>query len=394
MKTQAFTVNFTPTARAKKLFTVEYIVDANSPKEAEAPATQLLEENDFTRSHYRKKAIIKPYVLPNEEAPKLEDAIKPQTEDSNEIASEVEVDPFEQFMDPKWTIERLNTALNKLAINETLIIDDLPNDIYHGCIGVSCSKLKTFIECPQKYQAKYVDCIIPEPKKAYFDMGSAIHTVVLEPHLFNSSYVCQSELIKTRRGKAWDEFKDKADTAGQIVLTKEQWDDMPILRQSLASNATAQALTHGGVSERSVFKRDSETNLIIKCRPDYQIDNLIVDLKSDASADPRFFGAKAKKLGYHVQDALYSDVTGADEFVFFVIESSRPFVITAPIILNSNVKRLGYLKYRKAMRELAHCLQSNIWPAYTHEPVTVELNKFEQEELEQLEDQIQMEHVA
>lgn len=296
-------------------------------------------------------------------------------------------DPFAAFAPKPWTIETLNARLEQLAPGERLIIDDLPDDIYHGAIGVSSSKLKLFIECPQKYHAKYIAKIIPDPEKAYFDFGKAVHTTFLQPWLFASSYVRQPDEIKVRRSKAWDEFKAKADANGQVVLTSDQWDDIPILRQSLESKPKAKALTTGGVAERSIFTRDVETGLIIKCRPDYMIGSLIIDLKSDASADPRFFGAKAKKLGYHIQDALYTDVAQADEFAFLVVESSRPFVITAPVILDADVKRLGYLKYRKAMRELKRCMEHNVWPAYTDVAVTVGLNAFEAQELDALENE-------
>ncbi|MEC4724290.1 PD-(D/E)XK nuclease-like domain-containing protein [Shewanella sp. D64] len=394
-----FKLTFKPMAKApKNIFELSYIVDANELAEAERTAEAFLRSEDYNRSHF-KKNIASSFVEVTDEDADITVTDTADTE-TTVIKEEVHVqlteqdDPFAGFMTQcHWTVDSLNARLELLKLGEKLIIDDLPDTTYHAVIGVSCSKLKLFIECPQKYKAKYIDGLIPQSEKSYFDMGKAIHTVVLEPWLFDSSYVRQPDSIKRRAGNDWKAVKADADEAGQIVLTQDQWDDMPILRQSLKSNPTAKALSTGGVAERSIFKRD-KTGLIIKCRPDYQIDDLIVDLKSDASADPRFFGAKAKKLGYHIQDALYTDVSGANEFVFFVIESSRPFVITAPVVFNVKTKRLGYLKYRKAMRELAQCMESNIWPAYTNEAVMVSLNNWELDELEQLEAENNMEHAA
>ncbi|MCU7961186.1 PD-(D/E)XK nuclease-like domain-containing protein [Shewanella sp. SW32] len=421
-----FKMTFNPMASAPKgTCSITYCIEVDSLADAERQAETNLAAEGYNRRHFRRNIEshctlvneqqdvsepVKTEVITKSEPIKAakcdgnhagpscadpecwNDDIKPSSVNDDSFDD----DPFAAFAPPAWTIETLNVRLEQLAPGERLIIDDLPDDIYHGAIGVSSSKLKLFIECPQKYYAKYIAKIIPDAEKAYFDFGKAIHTVFLQPWLFESSYVCQPEEIKIRSSKVWYAFKEKADAAGQVVLTQAQWDDMPILRQSLESNAKAKALTTGGVAERSIFTRDVETGLIIKCRPDYMIGKLIIDLKSDASADPRFFGPKAKKLGYHIQDALYTDVAGADEFAFLVVESCRPFVITAPVILDANVKRLGYLKYRKAMRELKRCMTHNVWPAYTDLAVTVGLNHFEQQDLEALENELtdSMEHAA
>ncbi len=402
-----FKMTFNPMASAPKgTCSITYCIEVDSLADAERQAEINLAAEGYNRRHFRRNIeshctlVESQAVEPDKvEAVKYDDlidhdkglyadALSPEPVNSPDPSASIDDDdPFAAFAPKPWTIESLNERLEQLAPGERLIIDDLPDDIYHGAIGVSSSKLKLFIECPQKYHAKYIAKIIPDPEKSYFDFGKAVHTTFLQPWLFASSYVRQPDSIKVRRSKAWDDFKAAADSAGQVVLTADQWDDMPILRQSLESNPKAKALTTGGVAERSIFTRDVDTGLIIKCRPDYMIGSLIIDLKSDASSDPRFFGAKAKKLGYHIQDALYTDVAGADEFAFLVVESSRPFVITAPVILDADVKRLGYLKYRKAMRELKRCMEHNVWPAYTDVAVTVGLNAFEAQELDALENE-------
>ncbi|MCH7421271.1 PD-(D/E)XK nuclease-like domain-containing protein [Shewanella sp. MM_2022_3] len=406
-----FKMTFNPMASAPKgTCSITYCIEVDSLAAAERQAEANLAAEGYNRKHFRRNieshcTLVESREVADEAVEVDNKTVKvdKQPELSTKIDHDKSLyadaltpepaalveddDPFAAFAPKPWTIETLNARLEQLVPGERLIIDDLPDDIYHGAIGVSSSKLKLFIECPQKYYAKYIAKIIPDPEKAYFDFGKAVHTTFLQPWLFASSYVCQPEEIKIRSSKAWYAFKAKADANGQVVLTSDQWDDMPILRQSLESNPKAKALTTGGVAERSIFTRDVDTGLIIKCRPDYMIGSLIIDLKSDASADPRFFGAKAKKLGYHIQDALYTDVAGADEFAFLVVESSRPFVITAPVILDADVKRLGYLKYRKAMRELKRCMEHNVWPAYTDVAVTVGLNAFEAQELDALENE-------
>lgn len=298
---------------------------------------------------------------------------------------EMELEQLDEF-DFVWTVESLNKTLDGLKPGKRFIIDGLPNEIYHGCQGVSSSKIKYFIEeCAAKYKARYIDKIIPEKDKDYFRFGNAAHTIVLEPHLFDSSYVRQPDHIGTRNGKEWDKCKAKADSKGQIVLTATQWEDMPILKKSIANTPAALKLTRGGIAERSIFIRDEETGLILKCRPDYMIKDLIVDVKTTKSANPKWVGHDFKKLGYHVQDAMYSDIANVSDFVFLAIESERPFLITAPVRMTDRAKRLGLLEYRTALRDLKQCMDSGKWPSYTDERVNVDLNKFEQEKLNNLE---------
>lgn len=298
---------------------------------------------------------------------------------------EMELEQSDEF-DFVWTVESLNKTLDGLKAGERFVIDDLPNEIYHRCHGLSCSKLKVFIyDTPATYKAKYIDKIIPEKDKDYFRFGNAAHTIALEPHLFESAYIKQPENIRTRSGKEWDKCKAKADSKGQVVLTASQWEDMSILKQSIANTPNALRLTRGGIAERSIFVRDKETGLILKCRPDYMIKDLTVDVKTTKSANPKWVGHDFKKLGYHIQDAMYSDIAKASEFVFLAIESERPFLITAPLRMSDRTKRLGFLKYRTALRDLKECMDSGVWPGYTDELVSVDLNKFEQEELNKLE---------
>ncbi|MBM7070911.1 PD-(D/E)XK nuclease-like domain-containing protein [Shewanella sp. 202IG2-18] len=385
-----FKVTFNPMASARDVFAMTYRIQAETKAQAQTEGENLLASDGYPRNKFRKQVVIaeiEAEVKVEEVEASTCEPHQPASKEevAQEEAEETSLDPFADFLQPVWSVETLNQRLDALKVGERLVIDNLSDDIYHQVQGVSSSKLKLFIECPQKYKAKYVDCIIPVAEKKYFDMGKAIHTTMLEPHLFESSYIKQPSDIKVRNGNKWKEFKAQADEMGKTVLTADQFEDMVYLTRSVESNHTAKALTSGGKAEVSIFIRDAETGLIIKCRPDYMIDELIVDLKSAANAAPNKFGYDAKKLGYHIQDAMYSDIAQVTEFVFLVVESSRPFVITAPVILDEQTKRLGYLKYRKALTELKQCMDSGYWPSYTEEAVTVELNNFEKAELEALE---------
>jgi hypothetical protein len=289
-----------------------------------------------------------------------------------------------------WTIKSLNARLKLLQIGETLRIEDLPNKIYHGVIGVSCSKLKVFIDdCPFMYKATFIDKLVPFVHKSYFDFGSAGHTTILEPHKFDAEYCKMPDYSGEGSVAKKDLFKLNAEKRGQTVLSEVFYNAMPKLRAAIDADPAAKALTSNGVAEVSYFKRDEETELIIKCRPDYMINDLIVDLKTSDTVNPKYVAGKFSKLQYDIQDAMYCDVVGVDSFVFVAIQSAPPYMVTAPIMFDEQKRRLAHLKYRKALKDLALCMKENEWKAY--DPNTLEgyfvigFNKFDEYELEKLE---------
>ncbi|MFV0511902.1 MAG: PD-(D/E)XK nuclease-like domain-containing protein [Shewanella algae] len=394
-----FKLTFEPMAAARKargLVSISYIVEADTRVKAELMAVENLESEGYARNDF--KRAIKCFEVEPETAPEPEPdeaelpaAAVADKSDSNQEAANDTWDSWDDFdlapianAAPVWTIESLNARLEQLRPGEILIIDNLSDEIYHGSIGVSCSKIKLFLECPQKYHAKYNLGICRETEKAYFDFGKAAHCALLEPWRLNEFFIRQPDEIKVRNGNKWAECKAAAEAAGQTVLTANQWDDVQIILNAEKPKALRELIT-GGICERSIFKRDQETGLVIKVRPDYTIGRLITDLKTCADGEPSTFSRNAKKLGYHIQDAMYSDVAGAEMFVFLAIESSSPFVVTAPIVMDADAKRLGYLQYRKGLRGIKQCIDTGVWPPYTTDHVSVSLSQWEKQQLEYLE---------
>lgn len=268
-----------------------------------------------------------------------------------------------EFDTPKleWTVESLNARLKNLKVGEILRIEGLPNSVYHRANGISCTQLKLFMDCPYKYWHKYIDGNYEEESKAYFAFGRAGHTTILEPHKFEAEFMRQPEGMR-RDGAEWERLKAKAAKANKEILTAEQWDLQPKLLEALERSDYGRKLTSGGVAEVSYFKRDIETGMVIKARPDYMKGNIIIDLKTSDSAKPSNIDRKFRNLGYDMQDAMYTDVVEADDFCFVVIESSAPFTVTAPVMFDETLKELAHKRYRKALKELQVCYELDVWP--------------------------------
>lgn len=284
----------------------------------------------------------------------------------------------------KGQITKLNKRLAKLAPGEVLRLDNCHIEVYHGCNGVSTSKIKTFLECPAKYHARYITGeVVQEPKTA-FDLGKAAHSRLLEADRFDQDNVVQPDDIKVRRGKKWDAFKEEHPT--QTIITGDQMEAVKRMYSAVQRNSFGRGLLNGGKSEVSFFKCDEETGLIIKCRTDYLLGDLIVDLKTCVSSHPEAFAKHAISFGYHIQDALYRDVIGLPEFAFVAIEKEAPHVVTAPLLFDEEARRLGYKLYRQALTQIAECMIFDVWPGYTDEPVLMGLKPWDKKQLEKIEE--------
>lgn len=385
MEMCTYEVTFIPLAKQKNLMAESFDVEAHSAKTAERKATALLSQCGLSRSQFKKAAQIKLVRESEPEHPAdckgCPDCCPVMGDATYEIMQKSGA--FDAPEPEPSALDRLNAEIESLKLGEVKIFTDLSNELYHDSVGISCSKLKLFLECPAKYRAQYISGTMPEVQKTAFDLGSAVHIATLEPHRLAETVICQPEDIKQRRGAAWEAFE--AANQGKLILKPADYQLINMANKSVAEHPYASLLIKNGQAETSIYKRDEETGLIIKCRPDYRMDGLLVDVKTAASAEPRKFGFDAKKFGYHIQDAMYRDISGVPEFAFLVIENKAPCIVTAPVIMSDEAKRLGYLKYRDGLRRLKHAIETNVWEGYTSEPVYVGLTGWEEQQLEQLE---------
>lgn len=222
---------------------------------------------------------------------------------------------------------------------DEVIRHDLTNEEYHAHPAISASDVKAVhLKSLRHWQLQ------PRRESTAFDMGSAVHALVLEP---------EKDLVRCgpadRRGTAWKDAKLAADLDGFILLPQGEYD----LAKNIAHAANMQMpewLDRPRIAEGSVFALDSITGVDIKCRPDIYIeaDGLVCDLKTCTSASPRSFARDVHQYGYALQAAFYLRTLQeagllAERFVFFAIEKEPPFAACVHEI------DPGYLNYADAV---------------------------------------------
>lgn len=284
------------------------------------------------------------------------------------------------------------------------IFKDLSNDDYHANKNaVSRSGLWDFKKTPSKYWNNYLN---PDrkPKKQTPDMefGSAFHTYVLEPELFDKQY-CVKDIVlpviqpkplkgdlqlkhgkelghelyeeakrvemtqKALRDRLLDEFA--ANSAGKKLLTLDQMDALRQMKQSVLNHPQAAALIVGGAIEHSLFWKDPHTGVNCKTRPDIWHENMTGDLKTVKDGDERSFISSCAHYGYHLQSAMNREGiyhnTGKDikTHTFICVEKEWPH-LTSVYILSHAALDSAHIMFKNILTDFRKCLDENIWPGY------------------------------
>lgn len=260
--------------------------------------------------------------------------------------------------------------LDDITTGNGLIIIGMPNDVYHALPGISKSGLDLIARSPAHYAFREYR----EPTRA-MQLGSATHAAILEPELFAKQYMLLTD-VSDRRGS---EYKQAVKEYGaDNVLTSAEAQQVRGMVDAVKQNPHAvQRLNEAGEAELSVFARDPETDVLVKCRFDFlSMSGKSLDLKT--TQDLRDFARSVANYRYHVQQAFYEDVyfwaTGEylQAFDFLALESSVPHA-NRIITLDTPSVDYGRKLYREALNAYAECLESDTWPMPSFEPEFITL---------------------
>lgn len=253
------------------------------------------------------------------------------------------------------------------------LVTGMPNEEYHAYDGISKSGLDLIDRSP----AHYFFAARREPSRA-MEIGTAIHTALLEPDRFSEEYV----LLRNVKDRRASEYKAAVKVHGsERVLVSHEADSVAGMQESVMSQPDAKhALSHGfGYKEVSAFIEDPETGVLLRCRYDSlrMDDHKSTDLKKTRNASPEDFAKSILNYRYHVQDAMYSHIyellTGEPlDFRFLAVEDQPPHCAMV-YTLDEESKAIGFEQYRENLRTYADCLNAGEWPGYADPVQTIGL---------------------
>lgn len=261
------------------------------------------------------------------------------------------------------------------------IYDGVDNDVYHHaeCPGRSSSFLKRLkSKSPAHAVAELKN---PKPATPAMQFGTAFHDCILLPDLFARTYKVPPKVDRrTKEGKAtWEAFQ--SDNPGAKILDEDEMTRLLAMRESVMAHPKLSELFDGATFEQSCWRKDPETGLMLKVRPDllYTKDiAIVVDFKTCDSADRDSFALSCQKYGYDLSAAMYLDVLGMqlgqelDLFVLAAVEKQPPFAVV-PYVLGGASLEKGMRDYQAAKRVAAECERTGDWYGYGKEFKDLEL---------------------
>jgi hypothetical protein len=258
----------------------------------------------------------------------------------------------------------------------------MSNEDYHKHDGISSSGLKTiFDKTPAHYKFGEVK------QSDAMDYGTASHTALLEPHLFNDVVLIQPAEIKQRRGKAWDDFKASV-KPDQVVVKQAEYDDLMKMRSAMHDHPEYSELLKGAAIESSIMcdikVQGYDGWITVKVRPDIITKCFQVpDYKTTMDASMEGFGRSVVNMGYLIRQTFVCDVLSA----YFSARKGKDVVFTPSLLAQEKAAPYIAQKYNftegqiAAGRSMWHdtitlyakCLERDLWPAYFKGSVDLEL---------------------
>lgn len=250
------------------------------------------------------------------------------------------------------------------------VVDGLPDAEYHAHPALSSSGARKLLppSTPAHYRY-WADH--PQPPKRAFDLGHAVHKLVLGagPELV----VIQADSYQT---KAAQQLRAGAYAIGAVPLLAHEHDEAVAMAEAVLAEPMAAALFNPdhGRPEQSLFWTDEETGAPLRARLDWLPDvhggrMVIPDLKTCVSASRDHLRKAAYEYGYYVQGPWYmagiralglaDDVT----FVFVFVEKDPPH-LTVVRQLDPDALHAGREDMRRAVDLYADCLAADQWPGY------------------------------
>ncbi len=256
------------------------------------------------------------------------------------------------------------------AINQPGIYPALDRVAYEAIPGANYSLLKHFARSPM--HARYEMTHPKEPTDA-MELGTAIHTAVLEPERFAAEYVHAPKVDRrTKEGKAtWAAFE--SDHPGRDYLADDEWAQCEGMAAAVRAHPLASQLLYGqGRNEVTIVWKDAKTGLLCKGRLDrftqFMGWSVVIDLKSARDASQWAFQAAMARLAYHSQVAYYLDGLRAladmdRRFLIVSVESDPPHGIMV-YELDDQALAEGRAAYRRHLDQYAECVRTGVWPGY------------------------------
>ena len=267
-----------------------------------------------------------------------------------------------------------------MIITQPGLYPDVSNEDYHKSAGISSSGLGAILECPKNYWYKYLSGQYEAPNNKNFAMGTAVHTLALEPETFGERFLITK--VPDKRTKSYEaaiiEISKLAN--GRELISPDDYQTAINMASALSSHQFFKKIGKGCI-EHSLAWIDEESGALLRSRPDFYNDNFIVDVKTSRDVSPAEFARSMFKYGYHRQAAMACDgltkLSGREysNVILFVVSKEPPHLIKCYLIGSESLE-IGRAQYKEGAWVYQECLAHNHWPGYPEIVEDLEIPKW------------------
>ncbi len=262
----------------------------------------------------------------------------------------------------------------------------LPMEDYLASPAIGSSLLRKILESPAEFRAAQ--------RKRFNDtkatlLGTAVHSMILEPDDFYKCYALQPEDWGARNKgdgyKKWSEFKAEAEHDGKTAVT---WEDAELIRDI---SRAAHKITE--ITEQLVFGSTEVTafatvhGIPLKARTDLLGTRLdanqtpsLWDLKTtseDITDDKKLFGL-ITKYGYHFQAAhhmrVYNEAVNTtiarhecvDDFGWIFVSTNKAAPVIRMVQAPDKLLEWAGWDFDRACSRYHECTEMGRWPNVPH----------------------------
>ena len=242
------------------------------------------------------------------------------------------------------------------------IYSDISNEDYHASDGVSRSGISLLLKAPELYYKRF-----KKEQTPAMLIGSAFHKRVLEPSKYAEEFVVAPQIDKrSKEGKnQWQLFQDQNE--GKSVLSVDDDAKVKSMSESIMNHPIAgEIFGYPGQAEISVYAEHEYTGALVKVRPDWLQENIVVDLKSTSDASLDDFSRSCWNFDYYIQSGMYLSVCNlqglkVDTFMFVCCENKEPYSV-AVYVASRDMIDLGAQRYHEGMAIYKECRDADAWP--------------------------------
>lgn len=260
-------------------------------------------------------------------------------------------------------------------------VEDLEDEDYHAInTAVGSSGLRLMLKSPDAFHWGFFGGNFTEPTPS-MKFGKLVHLAVLEGPKFEKRYVVMPEFtgftgkgelttnsnckeVKEKR-KAWIDEQDPQ----AIITTQDERDKIVGIIGKIIKHKDSGMLFGDGKPEMSGFYVDPETGIMCKFRNDFMSNNgrILTDLKTAKSSEFRLFGSNAFRMRYDIQLFMYAtgvkQITGhfPDILALMAVEPTGNYESAIYTFEVSDLLK-AESDYRRALRRIKHCIDTNDWP--------------------------------